>query len=123
MPQCVLSPATFVLTILHHLSLQHMILRRNYGATHFIIGRDMAGSKSSLSGEDFYGAYDAQEHANRYIHAVYQCSIYCFCNVKGTFTALTTPSSGAPIGVKRRSVVPFHICTSLSSQFEVSDLA
>ena len=42
-----------------------MIMRRNYGATHFIIGRDMAGSKSSLSGEDFYGPYDAQEHANR----------------------------------------------------------
>lgn len=42
-----------------------MIMRRNYGATHFIIGRDMAGSKSSLTGEDFYGPYDAQEHANR----------------------------------------------------------
>lgn len=48
---------------------QHMIMRRNYGATHFIIGRDMAGSKSSLTGEDFYGAYDAQEHANRYVPA------------------------------------------------------
>ncbi len=33
------------------------------GCTHFIIGRDMAGSKSSLTGEDFYGAYDAQETA------------------------------------------------------------
>ena len=33
--------------------------------THFIIGRDMAGSKSSLTGEDFYGAYDAQETANK----------------------------------------------------------
>ena len=41
-------------------ALQHMILRKNYGCTHFIIGRDMAGSKSSRTGEDFYGAYDAQ---------------------------------------------------------------
>jgi sulfate adenylyltransferase len=41
-------------------AIQHMIMRKNYGCTHFIIGRDMAGSKSSISGEDFYGAYDAQ---------------------------------------------------------------
>ena len=33
------------------------------GCTHFIIGRDMAGSKSSVTGEDFYGAYDAQNYA------------------------------------------------------------
>ena len=44
-------------------ALQHMIIRRNYGCTHFIIGRDMAGCKSSLSGEDFYGPYDAQNFA------------------------------------------------------------
>jgi sulfate adenylyltransferase len=44
-------------------AIQHMIIRKNYGCSHFIIGRDMAGSKSSLSGEDFYGAYDAQDFA------------------------------------------------------------
>jgi sulfate adenylyltransferase len=45
-------------------ALQHMMIRKNFGATHFIIGRDMAGTKSTLSGEDFYGAYDAQETGN-----------------------------------------------------------
>ncbi len=44
-------------------ALQHMIIRRNYGCTHFIIGRDMAGCKSSISGEDFYGPYEAQNFA------------------------------------------------------------
>jgi len=44
-------------------ALQHMIVRKNYGCTHFIVGRDMAGSKSSLTGEDFYGMYDAQRAA------------------------------------------------------------
>eukprot|EP00892_Ulva_mutabilis_P001495 jgi/Ulvmu1/11346/UM075_0006.1 len=44
-------------------AIQHMLIRKNYGCTHFIIGRDMAGSKSSISGEDFYGAYDAQDMA------------------------------------------------------------
>uniref|UniRef100_A0A7S1SQR5 sulfate adenylyltransferase n=1 Tax=Tetraselmis chuii TaxID=63592 RepID=A0A7S1SQR5_9CHLO len=44
-------------------AIQHMIIRKNYGCTHFIIGRDMAGSKSSITGDDFYGAYDAQDLA------------------------------------------------------------
>lgn len=41
-------------------AIQHMILRKNYGCTHFIVGRDMAGSKSCQTGEDFYGMFDAQ---------------------------------------------------------------
>merc|ERR1712157_171643 len=44
-------------------AIQHMMIRKNYGCTHFIIGRDMAGSKSSVAGDDFYGAYDAQDFA------------------------------------------------------------
>ena len=44
-------------------ALQHMLIRKNYGCTHFIIGRDMAGCKSSLSGDDFYGPYQAQDFA------------------------------------------------------------
>ena len=44
-------------------ALQHMIIRKNYGCTHFIIGRDMAGCKSASTGEDFYGPYDAQKFA------------------------------------------------------------
>ncbi|PNW85824.1 hypothetical protein CHLRE_03g203850v5 [Chlamydomonas reinhardtii] len=47
-------------------AIQHMIIRKNYGCTHFIIGRDMAGCKSSISGQDFYGAYDAQDLANKH---------------------------------------------------------
>mmetsp|Transcript_26380 Transcript_26380/g.40491 ORF Transcript_26380/g.40491 Transcript_26380/m.40491 type:complete len:431 (+) Transcript_26380:85-1377(+) len=44
-------------------AIQHMMIRKNFGCTHFIIGRDMAGSKSSVTGEDFYGAYEAQDMA------------------------------------------------------------
>merc|ERR1719436_1731884 len=47
-------------------AIQHMITRKNYGATHFIIGRDMAGTKSTVTGDDFYGAYDAQEIGKKY---------------------------------------------------------
>lgn len=44
----------------------HMIIRRNYGANHLIIGRDHAGPVSKSSGKPFYGPYDAQEIAELY---------------------------------------------------------
>lgn len=42
-------------------ALLHAIIRRNYGANHFIVGRDHAGPGNDSSGKPFYGAYDAQE--------------------------------------------------------------
>merc|ERR1712113_48426 len=47
-------------------AIQHMIIRKNFGATHFIIGRDMAGTKSTLTSEDFYGPFEAQENGKKH---------------------------------------------------------
>jgi sulfate adenylyltransferase len=39
----------------------HAIIRKNYGFSHLIVGRDHAGPGSDKSGKPFYGPYDAQE--------------------------------------------------------------
>lgn len=39
----------------------HAIIRKNYGASHFIVGRDHAGPGKDSNGKPFYGPYDAQE--------------------------------------------------------------
>ncbi len=47
-------------------ALWHAIIRKNYGATHFIVGRDHAGPGKNSYGKDFYGPYDAQELVSQY---------------------------------------------------------
>jgi len=42
-------------------ALWHAIIRKNYGCSHFIVGRDHAGPGKDEKGKPFYGPYDAQE--------------------------------------------------------------
>lgn len=44
----------------------HALIRKNYGCTHFIVGRDHAGPGSGRDGKPFYGPYDAQELMKQY---------------------------------------------------------
>ena len=39
----------------------HAIIRKNYGASHLIVGRDHAGPGNDQNGKPFYGPYAAQE--------------------------------------------------------------
>jgi len=44
----------------------HAIMRRNYGANYFIVGRDHAGPGKDSTGKPFYGPYDAQKLLEQY---------------------------------------------------------
>lgn len=47
-------------------ALWHGIIRKNYGCTHLIVGRDHASPGTDSQGRPFYGRYEAQELFARY---------------------------------------------------------
>lgn len=51
-------------------ALWHALIRKNFGATHMIVGRDHAGPGKNSAGEDFYGPYDAQDLVAKYADEV-----------------------------------------------------
>ena len=44
----------------------HAVIRKNYGCSHLIVGRDHAGPGAEASGKPFYGPYDAQQLLKRH---------------------------------------------------------
>lgn len=47
-------------------ALWHAIIRKNYGCTHFIVGRDHAGPGKDSQGKEFYSPYAAQNLVKKY---------------------------------------------------------
>jgi sulfate adenylyltransferase len=51
-------------------ALWHAIIRRNFGASHFIVGRDHAGPGNDSAGKPFYGPYDAQHLVSKHAQEI-----------------------------------------------------
>ena len=47
-------------------ALWHALIRKNYGCTHFIVGRDHAGPGKDAQGKDFYPPFGAHELINKH---------------------------------------------------------
>lgn len=79
-------------------ALWHALIRRNYGANHFIVGRDHASPGRDSKGEPFYGPYDAQtlveNHAEELGVKVIPFSELVYLPEEGRYEEVSRVSSG-----------------------------
>jgi ATP sulfurylase len=82
----------------------HAIARKNYGVTHFIVGRDHAGVNRP-DGKPYYGTYAAQEFVSRFTREELGIEIFKFENTfydrrtGGMVSEKTKPANADPVSI------------------------
>lgn len=102
-------------------ALWHAIIRKNYGANHFIVGRDHAGPGNDSKGKPFYGPYDAQTLTQKHqaelgmtIH-MFEEMVYLEAEKK------YVPRSEAPTGAKIGNVSGTELRNLLNSGGDIPE--
>jgi sulfate adenylyltransferase len=85
-------------------ALWHAIIRRNFGASHFIVGRDHASPGVDSTGRPFYGPYDAQELAAKHAEEIGMTMMPFHEMVYVADTNSYEESSRVPEGTKTLSI-------------------
>ncbi len=97
----------------------HAIIRKNYGCTHLIVGRDHAGPGKSSSGEPFYGPYDAQvllrEQEEEVGVKMVPLRMMVYLREGDTYV----PDDKVPVGVKPLSISGTELRERLSAGREI----
>merc|ERR1712032_1449345 len=107
-------------------AIQHMIIRKNFGATHFIIGRDMAGTKSTLTSKDFYGAFEAQDKGKKHMDELFM-KVVSYENMvyvgeeKGNARGYATESEAKGKGLKIQKLSGTEFRKRLRSNEEIPE--
>jgi sulfate adenylyltransferase len=70
----------------------HALIRKNYGCTHFILGRDHAGPGSNSLGNDIYGPYEARDFVSKFADEI---GNYFLC--LSTYTIISNSTVLIPI--------------------------
>jgi sulfate adenylyltransferase len=82
----------------------HAIARKNYGVTHFIVGRDHAGVNRP-DGKPYYSTYEAQQFVSRFTRDELGIDIFKFENTfydrrtGGMVSEKTKPANADPVSV------------------------
>lgn len=80
----------------------HALIRKNYGCTHFIVGRDHAGpSAVTTTGTDFYGPFDAYNLAKQYESElgiqIVPGGMICYVEETGQYVSTDEVSEGSNV--------------------------
>lgn len=100
-------------------ALWHAIVRKNYGCSHLIVGRDHAGPGNDPSGTSFYGPYDAQELLTHYEEALEMKMVPFALMVYVPEKDIYIPTNQLPEGTHTSHISGTELRTRLSEGREI----